>query len=69
MVRLFVVVIIILFFFIVYNIIKSLFRENQKLRSGQAGSRTRTKKYNDIEEADYKEIESKNKKNEKDGQE
>jgi hypothetical protein len=69
MVRLFVVFIVILFFFIIYYIIKTLFRENQKLRSSKK-AQTRGNSYNNIEEADFKEIEpGSNKKNDKDVQE
>jgi uncharacterized membrane protein len=70
MLRLFIAFIIILFFIIIYYIIKTLFRANQKLRNGNKRPQHQQNKYKDIEEADFREIESgSNKKNDKDVQE
>jgi hypothetical protein len=69
MLRLFLFVLIFIFFFIVYYIVKTLFTANKILRSSKKKDGRRRSSYKDIEEADFKEIESNsNKKNDKDVQ-
>jgi hypothetical protein len=70
MVRIFVFLLVVLFLFIVYYIIKSLWKTNQILRSSQNKGKRKDSRFKDIEEADFKEIDtSSKKKNDKDAQE
>jgi phosphotransferase system glucose/maltose/N-acetylglucosamine-specific IIC component len=66
MVRLFFIAILFVFFFIIYYVVKTLLTANKILRT-KPKKENKKSRYKDIEEADYKEIETK--KNDKDVQE
>jgi uncharacterized membrane protein len=70
MLRLFLFVLIFIFFFIVYYIVRTLLTANRILRSSKKEGTKRGSRYKNIEEADFKEIDTNsNKKNDKDVQE